>query len=124
MRNNAIRVGLVLLLSLSTAVAGEVSGGARPLGRGTAGPLQTGGDPRVRMVDNAFRPRTLNISRGDRVTWVNRGDNVHTSTSNRGLWDSDLMQPGERFSRRFRRAGTFRYHCEIHANMTGRIVVA
>jgi plastocyanin len=78
---------------------------------------------RVRIVDNRFRPRNITIERGTRVRWVNRGSNPHTSTSNRGLWDSGTLSPGERFTRRFGRRGTFRYHCEIHPSMTGTITV-
>jgi plastocyanin len=86
-------------------------------------PLGTTETHRVRMVDgNVFRPGRITIARGDRVRWVNRDDVTHTTTSNGGLWN-ETLQPGERFSRRFRRAGTFRYHCMIHSGMTGRIIV-
>jgi plastocyanin len=78
---------------------------------------------RVRIVDNAFRPRSLAIARGTVVRWVNRGSRSHTTTSNRNLWDSGTLAPGDTFRRRFRRAGTFRYHCEIHSGMTARITV-
>jgi plastocyanin len=86
-------------------------------------PLGTTETHRVRMVDgNAFRPGRITIARGDRVRWVNRASVTHTTTSNGGLWN-ETLQPGERFSRRFRRAGTFGYRCTIHAGMTGTIVV-
>lgn len=78
---------------------------------------------RIRMRDNVFRPRSVTIQRGTRVRWVNRGSNPHTTTSDTGLWDSGILSPGDSFARRFRRAGTFRYHCEIHVGMTARIVV-
>ena len=77
---------------------------------------------RVKMVDGlAFRPRTIHIARGDVVKWVNRDNITHTSTSS--SWDSGSVAPGDRFKRRFRRAGTFNYHCSIHSSMTGTIVV-
>jgi len=78
---------------------------------------------RVRIVDNAFRPRNLSIARGTVVRWVNRGDRSHTTTSDTSIWDSNILSPGDTFRRRFRRAGTFRYHCEIHAGMTATITV-
>lgn len=80
---------------------------------------------RVRIVDegvNRFRPATLTVERGTRVRWVNRGSLTHTSTSNTDRWDRTIP-PGGAFSRVFRRRGTFRYHCSIHAEMTARIVV-
>lgn len=75
------------------------------------------------LNENFFRPRRLVVERGTRVEWVNRGDRPHTTTSNRGLWNSDVLDPGEDFGRKFRRLGVFRYHCEIHSGMTGKIVV-
>lgn len=75
---------------------------------------------RVRMKDDVFRPRTVTIDRGDRVRWVNRGDRPHTTTG-KG-WDVTLA-PGESYSKRFRRAGTYRYVCTFHSGMTGRIIV-
>lgn len=106
-------VGLLVALGLTLT----------PTVSGTAVPIQ-GATVRVRMVDNAFRPRTIEVERGTRVRWVNAGDNVHTTTSNRGIWDSGLLDPGETFSRVFRRSGTFRYHCSVHTSMTGRIIVS
>ena len=78
----------------------------------------------VKMLDrtrNIYRPGTLTISRGDRVVWVNRGSQTHTATST--TWDSGRVAPGNTFAHRFRRAGTFRYHCTIHPEMTGTIIV-
>ena len=77
---------------------------------------------RVRIIDFAFRPRTLTIARGTVVRWVNRGNRTHTTTSNTRLWNHTLA-PGETFGRRFRRTGTFAYHCSIHTQMTGTITV-
>jgi plastocyanin len=77
----------------------------------------------VRMKDNFFRPGTMRVQKGTRVVWRNAGANPHTTTSNSGKWNSGTLQPGETFKRRFRKVGRFRYHCQIHAGMTGRIVV-
>lgn len=78
---------------------------------------------RITMVDSVYRPRSVSVPRGTRIRWVNGGALLHSSTSTRGLWDSGLLDPGESYSRVFRRAGTFRYACTIHPTMRGRIVV-
>jgi plastocyanin len=93
--------------------------GAREREDGPSGTTQV---ERVRIIDNAFRPRNLTVARGTVIRWVNRGDRTHTTTSNTSRWDHTLS-PGESFRRRFRRAGTFAYHCTIHAQMTGTITV-
>jgi plastocyanin len=80
---------------------------------------------RVRMVDagvNRFRPGRLTVDRGTRIRWVNAGSLSHTTTSDDGDWDRRLS-PGDTFTRRFRRAGTFSYRCTIHPEMRGTIVV-
>jgi plastocyanin len=70
-----------------------------------------------------FQPGTLNIKRGDSVTWVwnirNSEHNVtfaglHSKTGSRGS-----------FGVRFTRSGTFSYRCTIHVRqgMRGKIVV-
>jgi plastocyanin len=101
----------------SLVVIGLVLGASTPAGAAA----------RVRMRDSAddnfFRPRRLVVEKGTRVVWRNAGARPHTTTSNTGLWDSGTVQPGQSFGRRFRRTGTFRYHCEIHDGMTGKIVV-
>lgn len=78
---------------------------------------------RVRIVDFAFRPRRLEVQRGTRVRWTNRGSTSHTTTSTKGIWSSGPLAPGDTFSRVFRSRGVFRYVCSIHPDMRGRVIV-
>ena len=111
----AIRCSVVALALLVLAPAV----GAHERGSGSSAATQVA---RVRVIDFGFRPRNLMIARGTVVRWVNRGNRTHTTTSNTGLWNRTLS-PGEVFRRRFRRMGTFAYHCSIHPQMTGTITV-
>lgn len=77
---------------------------------------------KVKMLDDRFRPRTIETVRGATVKWTNRGAHTHTSTS--GSWDSGPLRPGESFSRTFRRVGTFSYHCTVHPFMRGTVMVS
>jgi plastocyanin len=94
-------------------------GGAHERGGGPRVATQVA---RVRIIDFAFRPRNLTIVRGTVVRWANRGARTHTTPSNTSLWNHTLA-PGETFRRRFRRMGTFAYHCSIHPQMTARVIV-
>jgi plastocyanin len=124
MRNISIRVGtglvavvLVGALQVPSVATGR---GARP-GTTPSAPTSV---KRVKIVDFAFKPATMTIAKGTRVRWTNAGNTTHTSTSIRGVWDSGSLAPGDTFSRVFRRAGTFKYHCTIHPTlMHGKIVV-
>jgi plastocyanin len=78
----------------------------------------------VTIVDRAFNPPSgVVIAPGDSVLWTNSGALDHTVTSNDGIWDSGIVTPTLTFTYTFTQTGTFRYHCEIHSSMTGRIVV-
>jgi plastocyanin len=84
--------------------------------------------PPVRVVeieirDLRFRPDTVRVSVGGEVLWINRDAVAHTSTAEDGEWRSPLIGPGETYTRRFERAGEFRYHCTPHPFMRGVIIV-
>jgi plastocyanin len=77
----------------------------------------------VTIVDFAFQPGSLEVPAGTTVTWTNSGAAPHTVTADDGAFDSDRLAPGASFSQTFETAGTFTYHCEIHPQMTGTVVV-
>ena len=120
MKTSTARIAVVAATAIALVVpAAAAEAKIARRGLGTLGTAQ-----RVRMVDgNRFRPRTVTVARGTRVRWVNRDNVSHTTTSNSGIWDATLS-PGERFARRFRRAGEFNYRCTFHTGMTGTIIVS
>lgn len=84
----------------------------------------------VSIVDFGFSPATVTVAAGTTVTWTNTGAAIHSVTSNSGAFDSSptcpagpCIDPGSSYSHRFGQAGTFAYHCKVHANMTGTVVV-
>ena len=77
----------------------------------------------VNIVDFAFNPPDLTIKVGDTVTWTNMGGFSHTSTSDTGVWDSGILNPGQSFSHTFDSVGEFSYQCRFHPSMTGIIRV-
>lgn len=76
----------------------------------------------VTVRNFAFNPAMVTIRHGTAVRWTNRDTTTHTTTSNTGLWNHTL-RPGQSFTFTFRKAGTFRYHCNIHPTMTGTVRV-
>ena len=77
----------------------------------------------VSIGDNFFAPQSIAISAGSAVEWRNDGTRPHTSTSDSGIWDSDLLRNGQTFSQAFNSAGTFTYNCAFHPEMAGTVVV-
>lgn len=123
MRSTRVWAGVALLLVVALLAVNDAVATAQTSSATRAATSARAATNRVKIVDFAFRPRAITVPRGTRVTWVNRGNANHTSTSSSGLWDSGLLAPGDSFSRVFRRAGTFRYKCKIHPSMVGKITV-
>lgn len=76
----------------------------------------------VLLQEFRFHPATLNIKRGEKVTWVWR-DQVEHNVTFHGF-HSRTQEHGS-YTVRFVRRGTFNYHCTIHVaeGMRGKIVV-
>jgi plastocyanin len=77
----------------------------------------------VSIVDFAFQPASIEVPAGSTVTWTNTGAVTHTVTADDGAFDSGQLKPGTSFSQTFTTPGTYTYHCEIHPQMTGTVVV-
>ena len=74
----------------------------------------------------AFLPDTIHVRRGTTVTWVNcetETVEAHTSTSEEGAWESNLIGPGAAYSHTFHGQGTFPYFCRPHPFMRAAIIV-
>ena len=73
----------------------------------------------VRMEDNFFDPANITVEPGTTVTWVQSGNNPHTTTSYDGLWDSGMIEGGSggTFSFTFEEPGTYDYFCVPHEQL-------
>ena len=82
----------------------------------------------VRMEDNFFDQANITVEPGTTVTWVQSGDNPHTTTSYDGLWDSGMIEGGTNgtFSFTFEEPGTYDYFCIPHEDlgMVGTVTVS
>ena len=73
----------------------------------------------VRMEDNFFDQANITVEPGTTVTWVQSGNNPHTTTSYDGLWDSGMIEGGSggTFSYTFEEPGRYDYYCIPHESM-------
>lgn len=79
---------------------------------------------RVTIVNSAYSPSKLTVSRGTTVTWTNMDPFTHTVTSNgSGPLHSPVLKHGASYSYRFNSTGTFGYHCKMHSGMHGTVIV-
>lgn len=71
----------------------------------------------------AFSPQTLTVIAGATVKWTNNDSVTHTIVSDSNMFNSGNIAPGQSFQFSFKNPGTYSYHCSIHPNMTGSIIV-
>ena len=77
----------------------------------------------VDIRDHAFNPAQLNVAPGTTVRFVNNDTEPHTATADNGLFDTGVLEPGSSFDVFLDGSGTVTYHCKLHPDMQGSIVV-
>jgi plastocyanin len=111
------RIAPLLLVLTFTLAAGQAGAAADP-----ADTPPVRGVTTVDAKDLKFLPPAIEVPPGTEVTWrfVDgsvphnvKGDGFASETQSRGT-----------FSHRFERAGDYRYRCDLHAGMEGRVVVS
>ena len=77
----------------------------------------------VDIANFAFSPATITVKVGDSVNWTNKDSIGHSATADDSSWDTGVLGQGESKSITFAKAGTYKYHCSVHPNMHGTVVV-
>jgi plastocyanin len=77
----------------------------------------------VGAFNNVFKPKSVKVKRGTKVTWVIR-QGVHNVRSKKGSFlVSNNLTKGRKYSKKFTRKGTYSYTCTLHPGMDGKVVV-
>ncbi len=71
----------------------------------------------------AFKPETLTVPVGAKVTWKFDDSAKHTVVADDKSFTSPAKSGGQTYSYTFAKAGTYTYLCSIHNYMKGTIVV-
>ncbi|MCS4538297.1 MAG: cupredoxin domain-containing protein [Thaumarchaeota archaeon] len=75
-----------------------------------------------------FRPSEITVVIGvnNTVVWTNKditGSALHDVTSDQDLFKSSLLAPNESWSYTFSEPGEYKYHCQPHEWMVGKVIV-
>jgi plastocyanin len=81
------------------------------------------GFTQVDIRGSAYLPGSINIRVGQKVSWNNEDQVPHTVTAD-GLTFGKQLPTGAVFNFAFVKPGNFPYHCAIHPNMRGAVVVS
>jgi plastocyanin len=107
------------------AAAGSVVALLLLIGSGSAASASPGASASksvtVTMKNLKYKPGTISISPGDRVVWANLDRVKHTATG--AGFDTGKIKSGKAVAVKFNARGTYRYHCTIHEDMRGKVVV-
>jgi len=95
---------------------------------GEVGARSVRADTSVAIRTFQFRPSTLTVRAGTRVTWSNTDEIEHTVTegvpdSPSGGFDGVMKSRGTTFAFTFVLTGTYSYYCDRHPFMRGEIRV-
>ncbi len=77
----------------------------------------------VEIKYNSFNPNSLTVQAGTTVNWVNLDSTTHRVTSNLDVFDSGNLTKDQSYSYTFTQPGSYQYHCTIHPNEVGIIIV-
>lgn len=77
----------------------------------------------VSIAGFAFRPATLDVGVGTRVTWTNDDGAPHGLRFDDGATGVDPLLPKQSFARTFDRPGSYGVVCSVHPYMTATVVV-
>ena len=81
----------------------------------------------VLVKDDFFKPKQLTIKKDKRVRWLWRGSNPHNVAIRRKgatrFAKKSAIKISGRFTYQFQRAGTWNVLCEVHEDMTMKVIV-
>jgi plastocyanin len=70
-----------------------------------------------------FSPHSISISTGDKVTWDNQSNASEGHTVHGDGLNSKVLEEGDSYTFKFKKAGTYKYKCTIHPSMKGTVKV-
>lgn len=113
-----IAVGAALIVLFADDAS---SGGSAP---SASSQPASGAGAKVDIADFKFKPVTVTIKAGAKVSWINHDSAEHTATvSGQSALDTGNLQKGDEKSLTFAKAGTYAYICGFHPFMKGTVVV-
>lgn len=107
----------------TTAGSSTTAGATSTTAAGATSTSAASGGAQVTLQNIAIDPTSVIIKAGESVTWTNKDSFAHHLVGDKGEFDSADMAAGATFAFTFKTAGTITYHCSIHPEMTGTVIV-
>jgi plastocyanin len=124
--HRSLLVALVAVLPLGACGKDDKGDqGAKPPPSSAQGSVPLSGDAPVDIVNFEFKPQTVTVKPGTKVTWTNGETAIHNikDTSALATPVSKEMGKGDTFSITYPSPGSYSYICGIHTYMKGSVEV-
>lgn len=72
----------------------------------------------IRLSNFKFEPKEISIAPGTTVEWIDEQGN-HTIAADDGAFESDILDAGGRFERKYDKPGAYPYYCTLHGSKGG-----
>ncbi len=120
-----VLLGAALVIATGLAATGVLTGGSAAAPAASAPAAAPGGlTATVPISGFLFKPASLTVSVGARVTFTNLDSTAHTATADNGTaFDTGSLVQRQSRTVTFPTAGTFAYHCAFHPFMQATITV-
>ena len=106
-------------LTRRSFVGGAVVALAIPAPAASAAPTEH----RVEIRRFKFAPATLQVKKGDRITWINHDIAPHTATAQSEAWDTGRINKDSESTLVVDAEGRHAYFCRYHPAMKGELIV-
>jgi plastocyanin len=78
----------------------------------------------IKISGFVFNASEVTITQGEALTWINLDTVQHQLLSDSGNEiSSEMLNRGQTYAHTFYNRGTYSYHCAIHPDMHGKIIV-
>jgi plastocyanin len=112
-----------LLLALLLAACGSSRSSSSRTPASAAATVSRLSAVSVSISGYAFKPATITVPAGTKVTFTNHDQTAHTATSTAGAFDTGSVAPGASRGLFLHRPGTYTYYCQFHAFMRATVIV-
>jgi plastocyanin len=112
-----------LFVALLLAACGSSRSSSSPPPASAAATASRPGAVSVSISGYAFKPATITVPAGTKVTFTNHDQTAHTATSTARAFDTGSVAPGASRGVVLHRPGTYTYYCQFHAFMRATVIV-
>jgi plastocyanin len=124
-----VAAGSALVLAACGSTSSDTGGGSScsPKGGSTTGTgsqvVKINSDPNT---VGRYVPQAVTVTKGQTVQWdwVDNSAQHSVTSDDTTTFDSCLQSSSSKFVVTFNQAGDYKYHCQIHAQMTGDVKVS